>query len=140
MNLLLHVNKTYPTLAIFPTSPSALIKLGEITAQDTEDHYDGYETDPPQHYPKAGNGLARTLPPESEDLPWLIDDNFDVFTHQVNYHTPTPGTNGTEKLMGAQPLSGIPPNVSARTTATVTGAPSPAANIPAVVDVSMTGL
>ena len=106
---------------------------------DTEDHYDGYETDPPQHYPKAGNGLARTLPPESEDLPWLIDDNFEVFAHQVNYQTPAPGTNGTAPLTGVQPPSGIPPNVSARAAAMATGAPSPAASVPAVVDVSMTG-
>jgi hypothetical protein len=42
---------------------------------------DGYDTDPPAHYPKAGNGLARTLRPESEDLNWLVDDNFEVFSH-----------------------------------------------------------
>ena len=42
---------------------------------------DGYDTDPPAHYPKAGNGLARTLRPESEDLQWLVDDNFEVFSH-----------------------------------------------------------
>ena len=43
--------------------------------------YDGYDTDPPAHYPKAGNGLARTMRPESEDLQWLVDDNFEVFSH-----------------------------------------------------------
>ena len=42
---------------------------------------DGYDTDPPAHYPKAGQGLARTLRPESEDLQWLVDDNFEVFSH-----------------------------------------------------------
>lgn len=42
---------------------------------------DGYDTDPPAHYPKPGNGLARTLRPESEDLNWLVDDNFEVFSH-----------------------------------------------------------
>ncbi|KAF2735075.1 hypothetical protein EJ04DRAFT_576458 [Polyplosphaeria fusca] len=42
---------------------------------------DGYDTDPPAHYPKAGNGLARTMRPESEDLQWLVDDNFEVFSH-----------------------------------------------------------
>ncbi|RMZ71610.1 phd finger containing phf1 [Pyrenophora seminiperda CCB06] len=45
------------------------------------DEDDGYDTDPPAHYPKAGNGLARTLRPESEDLNWLVDDNFEVFSH-----------------------------------------------------------
>lgn len=39
------------------------------------------DDDPPAHYPKPGHGLARTLPPESEDLPWLVDDNFEVFSH-----------------------------------------------------------
>ncbi|KAJ4313803.1 hypothetical protein N0V94_006765 [Neodidymelliopsis sp. IMI 364377] len=42
---------------------------------------DGYDTDPPAHYPKAGQGLARTMRPESEDLQWLVDDNFEVFSH-----------------------------------------------------------
>ncbi|KAF2852837.1 hypothetical protein T440DRAFT_516134 [Plenodomus tracheiphilus IPT5] len=45
------------------------------------DEDDGYDTDPPAHYPKPGNGLARTLRPESEDLNWLVDDNFEVFSH-----------------------------------------------------------
>jgi hypothetical protein len=47
----------------------------------TNEYDDGYDTDPPAHYPKAGNGLARTLRPESEDLQWLVDDNFEVFSH-----------------------------------------------------------
>jgi hypothetical protein len=42
---------------------------------------DGYDTDPPAHYPKAGHGLTRSLRPESEDLNWLVDDNFEVFSH-----------------------------------------------------------
>jgi hypothetical protein len=56
---------------------------GEADAQ--ADPYDGYETDPPAHYPKPGKGIARTLRPESEDLQWLVDDNFEVFSHQTNY-------------------------------------------------------
>ena len=50
-----------------------------------EEQYDGYDTDPPAHYPKPGNGLARTLPPDFEDLEHLVDDNFEVFSHQVRY-------------------------------------------------------
>jgi len=50
-----------------------------------EEQYDGYDTDPPAHYPKPGNGLARTLQPEFEDLEHLVDDNFEVFSHQVSY-------------------------------------------------------
>ncbi|KAF2000030.1 hypothetical protein P154DRAFT_435635 [Amniculicola lignicola CBS 123094] len=56
---------------------------GPATVETTQlDEYDdGYDTDPPAHYPKAGQGLARTLRPESEDLQWLVDDNFEVFSH-----------------------------------------------------------
>jgi hypothetical protein len=50
---------------------------------EPENPYDGYETDPPQHYPKPGHGLARTLPPESADLQSLLDDNTEVFQHIV---------------------------------------------------------
>lgn len=48
---------------------------------DQVNYDDGYDSDPPANYPKAGNGLARTLRPESEDLQWLVDDNFEVFSH-----------------------------------------------------------
>lgn len=58
-------------------------KAVDSTAQamDVDEYDDGYDTDPPAHYPKAGNGLARTMRPESEDLQWLVDDNFEVFSH-----------------------------------------------------------
>ena len=40
----------------------------------------------------------RTLPPEQEDLQWLVDDNdqFGVFSHmyQVDPHTANAGMNG----------------------------------------------
>ncbi|KAL5377651.1 hypothetical protein PMIN03_001924 [Paraphaeosphaeria minitans] len=48
---------------------------------DQANYDDGYDSDPPANYPKAGNGLAGTLRPESEDLQWLVDDNFEVFSH-----------------------------------------------------------
>jgi hypothetical protein len=61
--------------------------------------YDGYDTDPPAHYPKPGNGLARTLRPESEDLDFLVDNNADVFNHEVYYATeeePPTASGGTK--------------------------------------------
>jgi len=58
------------------------------------DPYDGYDTDPPAHYPKAGNGLARTMRPESEDLQWLVDDNFEVFSHNWKGDGETVGSTG----------------------------------------------
>ncbi|KAF2458017.1 hypothetical protein BDY21DRAFT_303220 [Lineolata rhizophorae] len=49
-----------------------------------EDDYDGYDTDPPAHYPKPGNGLFRTLPPDSEDLERLVDENTQPFSHRMH--------------------------------------------------------
>ncbi|KAF2211052.1 hypothetical protein CERZMDRAFT_85623 [Cercospora zeae-maydis SCOH1-5] len=43
----------------------------------------------PENYPRPGQGLMSTLPPETEDLEWLVDDDDKngVFTHL--YHEPT---------------------------------------------------
>lgn len=65
-------------------SPSTLLAPDPDDAgvDDADDPYgDGYDSDPPAHYPKPGHGLARTLRPESEDLQWLVDDNLEVFSH-----------------------------------------------------------
>ncbi|KAF2712244.1 hypothetical protein K504DRAFT_464322 [Pleomassaria siparia CBS 279.74] len=62
-----------------PASTST--KANPVTTEPLDEYDDGYDTDPPAHYPKAGNGLARTMRPESEDLQWLVDDNFEVFSH-----------------------------------------------------------
>ncbi|KAF2025255.1 hypothetical protein EK21DRAFT_76823 [Setomelanomma holmii] len=61
---------------------------------------DGYDTDPPAHYPKAGHGLMRTLPPEGEDLQWLVDDNFEVFSHSWKGDGTGLGADGTLDGMG----------------------------------------
>jgi hypothetical protein len=78
----MHATKLQPGIAIFPGPPAATNGEAEAAA---EVPYDGYETDPPAHYPAPGNGLARTLPPESEDLDWLLDNNTDVFSQVSNY-------------------------------------------------------
>ncbi|OCK83878.1 hypothetical protein K432DRAFT_379093 [Lepidopterella palustris CBS 459.81] len=71
-----------PAEAQLHAESSHALAPAEVAAPEPEtDPYDGYDTDPPAHYPKAGNGLARTLRPESEDLQWLVDDNFEVFSH-----------------------------------------------------------
>ncbi|OJD39808.1 phd finger containing protein phf1 [Diplodia corticola] len=67
-------------------SPSTLLDpepedAGVDEADDPYGDGDGYDSDPPAHYPKPGHGLARTLRPESEDLQWLVDDNLEVFSH-----------------------------------------------------------
>ena len=38
-----------------------------------------YDSDPPAHFPKPGNGLK--LRSDNDDMQWLIDDNFEVFSH-----------------------------------------------------------
>lgn len=37
--------------------------------------------DPAVNYPKQGHGLARNLPPEQDDLEWMVDDNCEVYEH-----------------------------------------------------------
>ncbi|USP73732.1 sphingoid long-chain base transporter rsb1 [Curvularia clavata] len=64
------------------------------------DEDDGYDTDPPAHYPKAGNGLARNMRPESEDLNWLVDDNFEVFSHSWKGDGTGMGADGTLDGLG----------------------------------------
>ncbi|KAF1837333.1 hypothetical protein BDW02DRAFT_162097 [Decorospora gaudefroyi] len=74
-----------------PTTTTTTIDL----AGNQYDEDDGYDTDPPAHYPKPGHGLARTLPPESEDLNWLIDNNFEVFSHGWKGDGTGMGADGT---------------------------------------------
>ncbi|KAF9739994.1 transferase family III-like protein [Paraphaeosphaeria minitans] len=68
---------TAESLSIDENSPS----INPSGGLDQANYDDGYDSDPPANYPKAGNGLAGTLRPESEDLQWLVDDNFEVFSH-----------------------------------------------------------
>jgi len=39
------------------------------------------EAAPAHHFPRPGHGLAKTLPPEQDDIQWLVDDNFEVYSH-----------------------------------------------------------
>lgn len=51
---------------------------------DHEDEDADYGPDEhPPHYPRPGQGLMRTLPPEQEDLSYLVDDDdqYGVFSH-----------------------------------------------------------
>ena len=60
---------------------SQLLK-GTKTTQ-SEDHRTGILADHPPHYPRPGEGLMKTLPPEQDDLQGLVDDNDrdGVFSH-----------------------------------------------------------
>lgn len=66
-------------------------------------HLDGYnDDDPPAHFPQPGHGLARTLPPEQDDLQWLVDDNYEVYSHiyQTDPGAANRGLNGGEDVAG----------------------------------------
>jgi hypothetical protein len=98
VDVLMAVNAVHPDFAIFPsreylngTLPAAE-EDERMLGMRPEEYYDGYETDPPSHYPRAGCGLARTLPPEEDDLPWLLDDNEDVF-NRITYSNEMPKTS-----------------------------------------------
>ena len=98
--MLVHASALYPPLPLFsPSQPGTNGAASmHLTAAEDEDehqqqqHYDGYDTDPPAHYPRPGNGLARTLRPESEDLEFLVDAGADVFSHE--FHYPSDDANG----------------------------------------------
>ena len=53
----------------------------ETVKHPDDDNY-GPDTHPP-NYPRPGQGLMSTLPPESEDLHYLVEDEdkHNVFTH-----------------------------------------------------------
>ncbi|KAF2432684.1 hypothetical protein EJ08DRAFT_647786 [Tothia fuscella] len=141
IDLLLHASSLHPTLSVFPatatqSAPTASIpsppgstkpalppntdadttagaENGEADAIGEVEPYDGYDTDPPAHYPKPGNGIARNLRPESEDLQWLVDDNFEVFSHQTNYGDEATNGNGTGGGVGGGELDGTHEDITA---------------------------
>ncbi|RDI88460.1 hypothetical protein Vi05172_g1479 [Venturia inaequalis] len=116
LDLLIQASSIHPDLALFPASTSMKTEAAPSAPEETTtsggaldidgeadanaEPYDGYDTDPPAHYPKAGNGVARTLPPESDHLEWLVDDDTEVFSHETNYLSPSGTTNGIENGVG----------------------------------------
>ncbi|CAI6340217.1 unnamed protein product [Periconia digitata] len=82
------------------STSAAATSNGNTIPQQVDEYDDGYDTDPPVHYPKAGNGLARTMRPESEDLQWLVDDNFEVFSHGWKGDGTGVGADGTLNGLG----------------------------------------
>lgn len=95
ISLLLHATNLHPDLPIFPQGKSAAdpasqpVAVNGVPGTDNAGANDlerrpsqdeSYEEDLP--YPKAGNGII--LPPETEDLEWLLDDDCQAFSHTVN--------------------------------------------------------
>ncbi|KAK6432262.1 hypothetical protein LTR95_011566 [Oleoguttula sp. CCFEE 5521] len=90
-----------PTPPLFsPSGPQA--EQSRMVVHDMNDSDDGYGSDThPSHYPRPGQGLMSMLPPESEDLHFLVDDESSrgVFTHL--YQARTGAENGATSA-GAQ--------------------------------------
>lgn len=97
-----------PNMAPVPTTfPSGTHSVAQASAgasgpamnymRPYEQHNYGPDVHPP-NYPRPGHGLMRTLPPEQEDLQWLVDedDRFGVFSHmyQVDPRAANAGMTG----------------------------------------------
>jgi hypothetical protein len=67
-----------PPIQPLPMATTTIMR----NAEDSDD--DQYGSDEhPSHYPRPGQGLMSTLPPEKEDLHYLVDEENSrgVFTH-----------------------------------------------------------
>ncbi|MCJ1463583.1 hypothetical protein MMC07_002191 [Pseudocyphellaria aurata] len=97
VSLLLHATKLHPNLPILSASEATtatsahvmrdVLRYPNATAHlgggDDEDTYVLYSETDPLPYPKAGNGVP--LPPERDDLAFLIDDDVQTFSHVWNW-------------------------------------------------------
>ena len=56
-----------------------------LPVRPDDDVDEGYNEldDPTANYPRPGQGLGALLPPEENDLKWLVDDNEGVYSHFV---------------------------------------------------------
>jgi hypothetical protein len=56
-----------------------------LPVRPDDDVDEGYNEldNPTVNYPKPGQGLAALLPPEENDLNWLVDDNEEVYSHFI---------------------------------------------------------
>lgn len=56
-----------------------------LPVRPDDDVDEGYNEldDPTANYPKPGQGLAALLPPEENDLNWLVDGNGEVYSHFI---------------------------------------------------------
>ncbi|KAI6797712.1 hypothetical protein KC361_g3752 [Hortaea werneckii] len=84
-------------VATQPKATAADADAGKATASHSDDVVeeddDAYPDHPPT-YPRPGFGLMRQLPPDREDLQWLVedDDKYGVFTHL--YQVDSQAANG----------------------------------------------
>jgi len=92
VSLLLHADTLHPDLPVFgpyPPPPMTLVPALEAAAAgniimqlpegEAEEIYEVYVEPEPLPYPKAGNGIK--LPPENDDLEFLIDEDVATYSH-----------------------------------------------------------
>lgn len=83
-------NADLPAQRVY-TAPATIFRNSE----DSDD--DRYGSDEhPSHYPRPGQGLMSSLPPEKEDLHYLVDEENSkgVFTHVYQVDATTGGASG----------------------------------------------
>ena len=84
----------HPPAPPVPSAPATIFRNAED--DDDDDQYGSDEH--PSHYPRPGQGLMSTLPPEKNDLHYLVDEENSrgVFTHvyQVDEKTKGAGVSG----------------------------------------------
>jgi hypothetical protein len=81
----------HPSAPHIPAAPATIFR----NAEDSDD--DQYGSDEhPSHYPRPGQGLMSTLPPEKNDLHYLVDEENSrgVFTHVYQVDEQTEGAAG----------------------------------------------
>nr|OQO16100.1 hypothetical protein B0A51_17066 [Rachicladosporium sp. CCFEE 5018] len=91
-----------PKPPVFQPSAPPPQQSSMIIHDMNDDDDDGYGSDThPSHYPRPGQGFMSTLPPESEDLHFLVDDESSrgVFTHLYQAGT---GAENEATSAGAQ--------------------------------------
>ncbi|KAG9688163.1 hypothetical protein KCU95_g2994, partial [Aureobasidium melanogenum] len=77
-----------------------------LPVRPDDDVDEGYNEldDPTANYPKPGQGLAALLPPEENDLKWLVDDNKEVYSHFIPAGRPSGVDDAT--MAGADEIVG----------------------------------
>ncbi|KAH0366078.1 hypothetical protein KCU65_g5543, partial [Aureobasidium melanogenum] len=77
-----------------------------LPVRPDDDVDEGYNEldNPTANYPKPGQGLAALLPPEENDLNWLVDDNEEVYSHFIPAEKPVGMDDAT--MAGADEIVG----------------------------------
>jgi len=77
-----NAGKTSGSAHIYRAGGASATASQFLADPDEETEEDKWATDPTAiNFPRPGYGLLSRMPPEADDLPWLVDDNLEVFSH-----------------------------------------------------------